>query len=228
MPPSCRTILLGAMLCLVGACASPKSHPGTTVATHPGDSTSTPVPVITSASVVAFWLSESDTLPEAARRDAQAEFRRSNALVAKYLSDTDIALVATVHDSLVVQLASGKRRNVTLSGLDYPFGYVLIEPGYAEEYHTGITPDQDLLDAIDDYFGLEPDGAGPKHRIAQRIPLQPGPRTTLPGLAPLWVPSLTTRVPFTSTCLIPTESWWGCSKVARSAMVAGSNTTRSA
>jgi hypothetical protein len=228
MPARCRTLTLGAMLSLAWGCAASKPHPGRAVSTHPADSAAGAVPVISTAAVIAFWLAESDTLPEAVRRDALANFRRSNARIAKYLSDTDIGVVATVRDSLVVQLAGGKRRYLMLSGLDYPFGYVLIEPGYAEEYHTGLTADQDLIDAIDDYFGLERDGSGPKHRIAQGAPLHPGPRTSLPGLAPLWAPSFTTSVPFTSTCVIPTESWWGCSKVARSAMVVGSNTTRSA
>ena len=56
----------------------------------------------------------------------------------------------------------------------------------------------------------------------------PGPRTARPGLAPVWMPSRTTGTPFTSTCSTPTESWCGSSKVARSPMVAGSNTTMSA
>lgn len=226
MPMRHYSILLGATLCGIAGCSPTRPRPPRSAPRR--DSASAGVPVITDASVIAFWLSESDTMPDGARRDAQAEFRRSNALIAKYLSDTDIAVVATVNDTLVVQLAGGRRRFVMLSGLDYPFGYVLVQPGYAEEYHTGITAEQDLMDAIDDYFGLERDGSGPRHRIAQGAPVQPGPRTSIPGFAPLCFPSWTTRVPFTTTYRIPTESWWGCSKVARSATVAGSKTTRSA
>ncbi len=199
---------------------------------HPSPTT----PVIATATVVAFWLSAADTLSADVTREARADFKRSNQVVAEYLGDTDIALVATVSDTVAVQLERGPRRLVMLSGLDFPYGYLLIEPGYAEEFHTGLTADQDLEDAIDDYFGLNDDGPAPapKHRIAsvgpwaQRSPFQPGPRTIIPGLAPVCRPSLTTRVPFTKTYLMPTDTWWGCSKVARSATVSGSKTTRSA
>jgi hypothetical protein len=125
------------------------------------------IPVITQATVVAFWLATADTIPETARLAARDAFRRSNAMIADYLSDTDILLVATVNDTVVIQLANGVRRVVQLTGLDFPYGYVLIEPGYAEEFHTGLTEERDLQDALDDYFGLESDTPGPKHRIAQ-------------------------------------------------------------
>src|SRR5262245_28119063 len=91
-------------------------------------------PVITHASVVAFWLATADTLRQADRTNARDAFRRSNQVVSSYLSDTDIALLATVNDTVVIQLEGGTRRVVMLSGLDFPFGYVLIEPGYAEEF----------------------------------------------------------------------------------------------
>jgi hypothetical protein len=134
-------------------------------------------PVVTGATVVAFWLAAADTVPEAERRSAQQGFRRSNLMVAKYLGDTDIALVGTVNDTVVIELAGGKRRVVMLSGLDFPYGYLLIDPGYAEEFHTGIDADQDLQDAIDEYFGLEADNPGPRHRIAQHARANPWMRT---------------------------------------------------
>jgi hypothetical protein len=74
--------------------------------------------------------------------------------------------VATLSDTVVVRLASGYRRVIMLSGLDYPYGYVLIEPGYAEEFHTGVDAEEDLKAALDDYFGLEEDTPRPRHRIA--------------------------------------------------------------
>ncbi|HTL05941.1 MAG TPA: hypothetical protein VL241_09350 [Gemmatimonadales bacterium] len=123
-------------------------------------------PVVTEAAVVAFWLARADTLPEATRSEVRERFRRSNAQVGQYLSDTDIGLVATVNDSVVVSLAGGPRRVLTLVGLDYPYGYVLIDPGYAEEYHTGIPEEADLEAAIDDYFGLEDPAPPSRHRIA--------------------------------------------------------------
>jgi hypothetical protein len=180
--PSDRTtftrFLAGAVL-LAAGCASarsPREKPGSTSASF---GTGEDAPIVRAATVVAFWLTGSDTLPEADRRTAQEEFRRSNLTVAKYLGDTDIVLVGTVNDTVVVELAGGKRRVIMLSGLDFPYGYVLIEPGYAEEFHTGIDADQDLQDAIDDYFGLDADSSGPRHRIASRPLGLPGTRIVL-------------------------------------------------
>jgi hypothetical protein len=191
------------------------------------------VPVVTEATVIAFWLASADTLAPAMRQELRDQFRRLNQAVARYLQDTDVGMIATLNDTLIIQLEGGPRRTVILSGLDYPYGYVLVEPGYAEEFHTGIDVLDDLEAAIDDYFGLEDDEKRPQRRIAAGVdrqgdPLHPGPRTMRPGLAPVCAPSFTTAVPFTKTCLIPTESWWGRSKVARSATVAGSKTTISA
>src|SRR5262245_13831268 len=123
-------------------------------------------PLITQASVVAFWLASADSIPERSRLAIRDRFRRSNATIAKYLSDTDIQLVATVSDTVVIQLGNGIRRIVQLTGLDFPYGYLLIDPGYAEEFHTGLPDDDDLQDALDVYFGLESDTPGPRHRIA--------------------------------------------------------------
>jgi hypothetical protein len=163
-------ILMGVLATLALGCGSVRPNPARTLSAGTGATASAPHPIISKASVVAFWLAEADTIPAAALDTAREEFRHSNALVSRYLSDTDIGLIATVNDTVIVQLAGGKRRVVMLSGLDFPFGYVLIEPGYAEEFHTGITDDRELREAIDDYFGLESEKPSRKHRISQRPP----------------------------------------------------------
>jgi len=43
---------------------------------------------------------------------------------------------------------------------------------------------------------------------------QPGPRTTRPGLAPVWSPSFNTCVPLTNTCTTPAAYCCGFSNVA--------------
>src|SRR5262249_17250731 len=58
--------------------------------------------------------------------------------------------------------------------------------------------------------------------------LHPGPRTTRPALAPVCLPAASTWTPLTKTWIMPVEYWCGCSKVAWSSIVAGSNTTTSA
>jgi len=172
MPRTIRARLLGGgLLCLAGC--SPRAPVARQRETRSARFTLPPgSPVITQASVVAFWLGSADTIPERSRLAIREGFRRSNAMIATYLSDTDIQLVASVGDTVVILLANGVRRIVQLTGLDFPYGYVLIDPGYAEEFHTGLPDDDDLRDALDDYFGLESDTTGPRHRIA----LHAGPR----------------------------------------------------
>jgi hypothetical protein len=53
------------------------------------------------------------------------------------------------------------RRAIVLSGLDYPYGYLLVDPGTPERILTGVYNDEDLLDELDAYFDLseEPDSA---------------------------------------------------------------------
>jgi len=46
------------------------------------------------------------------------------------------------------------------------------------------------------------------------LPVQPGPRTTRPGVAPVCSPSFSTCLPLTNTCSIPVEYWCGSTKVA--------------
>jgi hypothetical protein len=202
-----RVRFLVLSLLLAAGCTSSRPAAGRTFPASSGRAGRGSVPVVTQASVVAFWLAAADTIPSATRSAAREAFRESNAMVARYLDGTDIGLVATVNDTVVIQLAGGFRRTVLLSGLDFPYGYVLIEPGYAEEFHTGVDAEADLESAIDDYFGFGSSSPTPKHRIAQRLPEPPGPRIAFPGLAPVCAPSCTTRVPFTRTYLIPTESW---------------------
>jgi hypothetical protein len=132
------------------------------------DSAALTVPVIVEPTVVAFWLSSTDTLPDPEARQTRTEFQRLAGEIARYLSDTDVRFVRTASDTVVVQLAGGVQRMVMLSGLDFPYGFVLIDPGYAEEFHTGMDLLADLEDAIADYFGLDdnPTRPRPRHRIA--------------------------------------------------------------
>jgi hypothetical protein len=112
-------------------------------------------PVITEATVVAFWLKATDTLKAGQGADLLDDFRNYTALVAPLLKEQDIALVATTADSVIVEMDSGPQRVIMLAGLDYPFGYVLVEPGYAETILTGVSTDDELLDQVDWYFGTD-------------------------------------------------------------------------
>jgi hypothetical protein len=112
-------------------------------------------PVVRKATVVAFWLPATDTLSGGNAADLLDDFRSYTSRVAPALEDADIDLVATTADSIIVELERGPRRVIALGGLDYPFGYVLVEPGFAETILTGVSTDDDLLDQVGWYFGLE-------------------------------------------------------------------------
>jgi hypothetical protein len=112
-------------------------------------------PLIREPAVVAFWLPASDTLQPGEGADLLDDFRSYTGLVAPLLAEQGITLVSTTADSLIVELENGPRRIIRLSGLDYPFGYVLVEPGYPETILTGVSTDDELLEQVTWYFGLD-------------------------------------------------------------------------
>lgn len=111
--------------------------------------------MITQPTVVAFWLPASDTLKRGEGADLLDDFRSYTALVAPDLEDAGITLVATTADSVIVQTEGGLRRVVMLSGLDFPFGYVLVDPGMPETILTGVSTDDELMEQVDWYFGVD-------------------------------------------------------------------------
>ncbi|HXG45491.1 MAG TPA: hypothetical protein VNJ71_12100 [Gemmatimonadales bacterium] len=148
--------LLILLVCL--ACSAGPSPPERGAAGDSGSGAlarpSAAPPVIRGPTVVAFWLAASDTLEPGRGADLLDDFRHYTALVAPSLEAAEIALVATTADSVIVELDRGPRRVIMLAGLDFPFGYVLVEPGYPETILTGVTTDEELLDEVDWYFGL--------------------------------------------------------------------------
>ncbi len=115
---------------------------------------------IVEPTVVVFWLHAADTLQDDDRADAFDDLRYYTAAVAPALRANNIALLATRADTVYVTLAGKQRRTIVLSGLDYPYGYVLVDPGGPEQILTGVYSDDDLLDEARAYFDL-PDDSGP-------------------------------------------------------------------
>jgi len=113
--------------------------------------------VIGDPSVVVFWLRAADTLAEDDRADAFGDLRYYTEQVASTLDANDIALVATRSETVFVALPNGKKRTVVLSGLDFPYGYVLVDPGGPERILTGVYSDDELLDELRAYFDLPDD-----------------------------------------------------------------------
>jgi hypothetical protein len=113
--------------------------------------------VISDAAVVVFWLRAADTLSASDQAAAFDDLRRSADQVAPALEANGIGLLATRSDTLYITLPGNRRRMILLSGLDYPYGYVLVDPGGPERILTGADPDDDLLDELRAYFDWSDD-----------------------------------------------------------------------
>lgn len=144
------------LLCVAAAACLPAP------ARHERRSESTPAerpvqeaPVIREPTVVAFWLPASDTLKPGEGADLLDDFRSYTGLISPMLEEQGIKLETTTADSIVVDLENGPRRIIRLSGLDYPFGYVLVEPGYPETILTGVSTEDEVMEQVSWYFGLD-------------------------------------------------------------------------
>jgi hypothetical protein len=121
--------------------------------------------VVTGPTVLVFWLPAADSLAaddQAAALDDMTYYTDRIALV---LEQYSIKLLPTNADTVYVALPNNKRRTILLSGLDYPFGYVIVEPGGTERILTGVYADDELLDEVRTYFDLPDDTAAARPRI---------------------------------------------------------------
>ncbi len=112
--------------------------------------------VITGPTVVVFWLAGADTLSAADQAEALDELNYTTEGIASTLARHNIKLQATNSDTIYVALPNRQRRMILLTGVDYPFGYVLVEPGTAERILAGVYADNELLDEVEAYFDLPP------------------------------------------------------------------------
>ena len=113
--------------------------------------------VITAPSVVVFWLLAADTLERDSAQSAATDLDYYTEQVASTLAANGIALVPTNADTVYVEQPDHQRRAIVLSGLDYPYGYLLVDPGGPERLLTGVYADNDLRDELDAYFDLPDD-----------------------------------------------------------------------
>jgi hypothetical protein len=121
--------------------------------------------VITAPSVVLFWLRAADTLGADDRADTFDDLRYNTEQVASALKASGIELLATNADTVYVVQSNQTRRTILLSGLDYPYGYLLIDPGGPERILTGVYSDEDLLDELRAYFDLPDDTTSVQPRV---------------------------------------------------------------
>jgi hypothetical protein len=121
--------------------------------------------VVTEPSVVLFWLRAADTLGTDDRADTFDDFKYYTEQVAPALQASGIRLLATNAETVYVALPNNTRRTILLSGLDYPYGYLLIDPGGPERILTGVYAEDDLMDELRAYFDLPDDTTSVQPRI---------------------------------------------------------------
>jgi hypothetical protein len=121
--------------------------------------------VVSEPTVIVFWLPAGDTLEASDAAAFYDEMTTATAAVADTLKRNDIALIPTSAETVYIALPNHKRRTILLSGLDYPFGYVLLDPGGVERILPGSYAEEDLMDEIRAYFDLAEDSVTVRPRI---------------------------------------------------------------
>jgi len=169
-----RHVLVLALVCLVACRARPfaagarRADSLNVVRLVPRDSTDSTlrIPrVIREPSVVLFWLRAADTLGTDDRADTFDDLEYYTEQVAPALEASGIKLLATNADTVYVALSNHSRRTILLSGLDYPFGYLLVDPGGPERILTGVYAEDDLMEELRVYFDLPDDTTSVQPRI---------------------------------------------------------------
>jgi len=111
--------------------------------------------IITRPAAVIFWLQDVDTLVTDSALAAVGDVTGEAHDLVDLFSGSDVEVYFTRASRIYVRGAAAPRRIVTLNGLDFPWGVVLIDPGYAEHILTGPVSSGDLRDLVYDYFGFE-------------------------------------------------------------------------
>ena len=122
--------------------------------------------VVKGPTVIVFWLPAADTLSADDQAEALDDLNNATDHIAPSLKRHNITLLPTNAETIYVALPNRQRRTILLSGVDYPFGYVLLEPGTAERILAGVYNDDELQDEVEAYFDLPSSGdsitAGPR------------------------------------------------------------------
>jgi hypothetical protein len=128
-----------------------------------GDSALSTPRVVTAPTVIVFWLAAADTFSADDQAEALDELNYATEQIAPTLARHGVRLVPTNADTIYVMLPNRQRRVILLTGVDYPFGYVLVAPGTTERILAGLYADDELLDEVEAYFDLPPvaDSAAP-------------------------------------------------------------------
>jgi hypothetical protein len=121
--------------------------------------------LITDRTVVVFWIHAGDSLNADDAASALEDLNYYTEKVSPALKAHGITLVPTNADTVYLSLPNQQRRPILLTGLEYPYGYLLLEPGGVERLLAGVYADDELLDEIRAYFDLPDDTT----KVAPRI-----------------------------------------------------------
>lgn len=121
--------------------------------------------VITGPTVIIFWLVQADTLPPDDQAAALDEMTFYTEKIVPALERYGVALVPTNADTVYVELPNRERRMILLAGLEYPFGYVIVEPGGTERILSGVYGDEELLEEVRTYFDFPNDSTATRPRV---------------------------------------------------------------
>lgn len=121
--------------------------------------------LITERTVVVFWVHAGDSLNPDDAASALEDLNYYTEQVSPALKAYGIALVPTNSDTVYLALPNRQRRPILLTGLEYPFGYLLLDPEGVERILSGVYADDELLDEIRAYFDLPDDTAKVQPRI---------------------------------------------------------------
>ena len=112
---------------------------------------------VTQPSLIVFWLAGGDTLHPEDAASVLEDINFYTEQIAPQLERWGIELLPTNADTIYIALPNNKWRSVLLTGLEYPFGYVIAEPGGVERVLPGLYASEELLEELKVYFDLEDD-----------------------------------------------------------------------
>lgn len=129
------------------------------------DSVLTAPRLINERTVVVFWTRASDTLNPDDAASAMQDLNYYTEQITERLKAWGIPLVLTNSDTVYLALPNNRRRPIVLQGLEYPFGYLLVDPEGPERLLSGVYADDELLEEIRAYFDLPDDTASTRPRV---------------------------------------------------------------
>ncbi|MGH7605707.1 MAG: hypothetical protein ACREME_00080 [Gemmatimonadales bacterium] len=110
--------------------------------------------LVAEPTVVVFWLAAADTFPAPDQAAVLDELTLTTDRLAPTLARHGIRLIPTNADTVFLALPNRTRQAILLTGLEYPFGYVLLDPENGERILSGVFGHDELLEEIRVYFDL--------------------------------------------------------------------------